>query len=420
MISTLNSMEAESVISALRSGTVPGRFVSSYSSPGDFATRVSARHFQKDYEQGKIRFVSGNWGSGKTHFLRRLQEEAFESNFLVSSFEIKAEETPFNKFEKVFYGIVRNITSAQMYQLNRLNESIPFGRVLQDFLENQPDWNSDPGRVVRELDSKLMSVASIDIDFKRVIIQFWQTFVNEDSIAEDFETRARLLQWFEGIGTPALFRKEFRIQKMVSKENARLMLQSLANFVKWMDYSGLVILFDEAEMTHTTMRKSILRQAHNNLLHLINEIHETPGTMLVYATVPSFFTDPNHGIQTYGALAQRIGELPAIPPSPLQRVWNIDQIEVTDDEQLEVCLRILGLYQKAYEEEFEQLPSRESLKGQISELLSLRPKFSKLSSWRLAITGTVQILDYALEGIATPKPEAQYEGILKTMEDDES
>jgi hypothetical protein len=420
MASKLNSIEAESVISALRSGTVPSRFVSSYSSPGDFATKVATRHFQKDYEQGKIRFVSGNWGSGKTHFLMRLQEEAFESNFLVSSFEIKAEETPFNKFEKVFFGIVRNITSDQMYKTNKLNESIPFARVLQDFLETQPDWESDPEKVVRELDSKLMSVASIDIDFKRVIIQFWQTFLNEGSSAQDFETRARLLQWFEGVGTPALFRKDFRIQKVVNKENARLMLQSLANFIRWMGFSGLVILFDEAEMTHTTMRKSILRQAHNNLLHLINEIHDTPGAILVYATVPSFFTDPNHGIQTYGALAQRIGELPSIAPSPLQRVWNIDRIDVSNEEQLEVCLRILSLYQDAYSEEINQLPNSEVLKKQISELLALRPKFTTLSSWRLAITGTVQILDYALEGIAIPKPEAQYDGILKLMQDDDS
>jgi chromosomal replication initiation ATPase DnaA len=70
----LTALEAESVISSLRSGTVPNRFVSSYSASGDFATRVSSRHFKGEYEQGKIRFVSGNWGSGKTHFLMRLRE----------------------------------------------------------------------------------------------------------------------------------------------------------------------------------------------------------------------------------------------------------------------------------------------------------------------------------------------------------
>lgn len=420
MIATLTPAEAESVISSLRSGTVPGRFVSSYSAPEDFATRVASRHFQKDFEQGKIRFVSGNWGSGKTHFLMRLQEEAFESNFLVSSVEIKADETPFNKFEKVFYGIVRNITSGDMYRNNQLKESIPFGKVLEQHLFSHEKWNLDPEGAISALESDLMSDSSIDIDFKKIIVQFWATYQNDDNNVEKYESRARLLQWFEGIGTPALFRRDFQVQKTVSKENARLMLQSLANFVRWMGFAGLVILFDEAEMTHTTMRKSVLRQAHNNLLHLINEIHDSPGIILVYATVPSFFTDPTHGIQTYGALAQRIGELPVIAPTPLQRVWNIDKIEVSEEDQLNVCLRILELYKVANEMESASLPADSELRKSVANLLSMRPKFSALSSWRLAITGTVQILDNALEGLGLPEPEAQYQGILSAMEDDES
>lgn len=415
----LSKNEAESVISSLRSGVVPSRFVSSYSSENDFATRVSARHFKSEPTQGKIRFVSGNWGSGKTHFLMRLKEEAFSNNLLVSAVEIKAEETPFNKFEKVFYGIVRNITSATMYEHNLLHESIPFGRVLQEFLESRPNYNSDRKTTFLELERSLMEMSSIDIDFKRVVTQYWETFLDLENEVSLLETRARLIEWFEGVGTPAQLRKDFRIQKTVNKENARLMLQSLANFIKWMGYPGLVILFDEAEMTHTTMRKSNLRQAHNNLLHLINEIHDAPGIILVYATVPSFFTDPVHGIQIYGALSQRIGELPSIQPTPLQRVWNIDKIEFTLEEQLEVCKRILNLYRTAYEEEVDQLPDSAVLIEKISNLLHLRPKFSTLSSWRLAVTGTVQILDNSLEGLPIPEPKTQFEGILHLIQDDE-
>ena len=415
----LSNIEAESVISSLRSGVVPSRFVSSYSSDNDFARRVSTRHFSSDSAQGKIRFVSGNWGSGKTHFLMRLREEAFSNKFLVSAVEIKAEETPFNKFEKVFYGIVRNITSETMYEKNLLQESIPFGRVLQEFLESHVNYKSDSRGVFLEIERSLMAVSSIDVDFKRVVLQYWETFLDTENDVSSFETRARLMQWFEGIGTPAQFRKEFRIQKTVNKENARLMLQSLANFIKWMGFPGLVILFDEAEMTHTTMRKSSLRQAHNNLLHLINEIHDAPGIILVYATVPSFFTDPVHGIQIYGALSQRIGELPSIQPTPLQRVWNIDKIEFSLEDQLEVCNRILDLYKTAYSDEIDLLPKDSTLSEQISTLLRLRPKFSLLSSWRLAVTGTVQILDNSLEGLAIPEPKVQFEGILQAIQDDE-
>jgi len=306
-----------------------------------------------------------------------------------------------------------------MYEKNELRESIPFGRVIQEFLESQENYLTDTETTFHTLESKLLAVGSIDIDFKKIVIEYWRTFLDSADNGSNFEIRARLLQWFEGIGTPAQFRRDFRIQKTVTKENARLMLQSLANFTKWMGFRGLAILFDEAEMTHTTMRKSSLRQAHNNLLHLINEIHDAPGIVLVYATVPSFFTDPVHGIQIYGALSQRIGELPSIQPTPLQRVWNIDKIEFSLDDQLVVCNKILQLYRLAYSEEVNQLPHDLELREQISELLSLRPKFSLLSSWRLAVTGTIQFLDHSLEGLSIPQPKLQYEGILQMIKDDE-
>jgi len=60
-------------------------------------------------------------------------------------------------------------------------------------------------------------------------------------------------------------------------------------------YQGLLIEFDEAEMAYSTMRKAALREAHNNLLSLINNIEMIPGLFLIYATTPDFFNDPKHG-----------------------------------------------------------------------------------------------------------------------------
>lgn len=38
--------------------------------------------------------------------------------------------------------------------------------------------------------------------------------------------------------------------------------RSLAEFIKLAGYQGLVILFDEAEMSYSVMRKSALKEAH--------------------------------------------------------------------------------------------------------------------------------------------------------------
>ena len=48
----------------------------------------------------------------------------------------------------------------------------------------------------------------IDIDFKKIVKQYWETFLPESpelSVIE--QTRAELLQWFAGDGTVGSYRK---------------------------------------------------------------------------------------------------------------------------------------------------------------------------------------------------------------------
>jgi len=98
----------------------------------------------------------------------------------------------------------------------------------------------------------------------------WRTLLpeaDEPSIQE--RTRAEILQYFSGGPWWA----------------SQLMPKTLAGFVRLSSYRGLVILFEEVEMS--TVRSPL--KPTTNLPSLIN-----------YATTPDFYTDPKHGIVTYG------------------------------------------------------------------------------------------------------------------------
>ena len=419
MNENLSQLEAEEIINSLRQGIPPRNNVSAYASGFDFAGAVSKRHFEKGIGSGKIRWVCGNWGSGKTHFLRLLAEQAFANNLLVSNVQLSSDQTPFNKFEKVFFEIVRNVTSAEMYKSGNLNEALPFGQVLKDALFREAEKEGGLEPAYQKLSAELLAQTEIDIDFRQIVMLYWQTFRTGSSSSQELELkRARLLNWFEGEGTVGSFRRDYGINKVISKENARIILASLGAFIKWLGYAGLLILFDEAEMTHSTMRKSSLRQAHNNLLHLINEIEACQGLFLIYATVPDFFEDPRHGIQVYGALAVRIGKLGNESPLPLDKVWNIDAIQSTDSDFVDAALKIHKVYLKAFEGENEGLISPETLATQVRDILSARPEFSAISSWRLAITATVETLDKSLQGAAIPSANVQYLDIMNRLPDE--
>jgi hypothetical protein len=415
----LDQVLAEQIIESLRRGVPPRRGVSLYATGTEFVEKVRDRHLSKEISSGKIRFVGGSWGAGKTHFFRLLREYAFEENLLVSTVELSSEQTPFNKFERVFFEIVRNIATPMMYRTGNLSAALPFGEVLREALEEWAEKYGSMHAAIEALNSDLMQQTDIDIDFRRVVAEYWRTFEDDGRTADVLENvRGTLMQWFEGEGQATELRRNHGVQKMVRKENARIFLASLGKFVRWLDYGGLLVLLDESEMSHSTMRKSSLKQAHNNLLHLINEAESVEGLVLLYAAVPEFFDDPKYGIKTYGALAQRIGSLEAKQPKSLDKVWNIDYLPQEADAFAEAASKIREIYQVAYADEVGALPSVPELSKHIGGVIDEHPEFSHVSSWRVAIKATIEALDFALEGDSLPTPVEHHKSIVRSLADD--
>lgn len=415
----INQATAEEIIESLRNGVPPRRGASAYAAGTEFVEKVRRRHLDGGVDNGKIRFVNGSWGSGKTHFFRLLREQAFDANLLVSTVELTADQTPFNKFERVLYEIVRNITSPAMYREGNLSEALPFGFVLREALEAKATELESMAMAAESLSAEVMMREDLDIDFRRVVSAFWRTFTAEDlDLTSLADQRGTLLQWFEGEGQSTVLRRDFGIQKMVTKENARIILASIGHFVKWLGYGGLLILLDESEMSHSTMRKASLKQAHNNLLHLINEVGETRGLFLLYAAVPEFYNDPRAGIVQYGALAARIGKPANKPPATLDKIWNIDYLDASDTHFVEAAMNIRDLYLIAYGDEGNSVISAGELQTRTEVLLSEHPEFASVSKWRVVITGVVELLDRSLEGEPLPNPSTHNRAILAALQDD--
>ncbi len=222
-VDDLDQATAEQIIESLRRGVPPRRGVSLYATGTDFVEKVRDRHLSREISAGKIRFVGGSWGAGKTHFFRLLREYAFEQNLLVSNVELSSEQTPFNKFERVFFEIVRNIASPTMYGTDDLSAALPFGEVLREVLDEWTEKYGSKHAAIEALNSDLMQQIDIDIDFRRVVVEYWKTFEDDGRTADVLENiRGTLMQWFEGEGQATALRRDFGVQKMVKKENARI------------------------------------------------------------------------------------------------------------------------------------------------------------------------------------------------------
>jgi hypothetical protein len=126
---------ATQVIESLRSGIPPQRGVKLYSVGNErLIDGVKERHISGISDRGIIRFISGSWGAGKTHFFRQLREVAFEDNCLVSNVELDTGSAALNKFQTVFAAIIRQITTPSYYLGQALLGAAPFGTVVRESL----------------------------------------------------------------------------------------------------------------------------------------------------------------------------------------------------------------------------------------------------------------------------------------------
>ncbi len=415
---------ATQVVESLRKGIPPQRGVDLYSVGNErLIEGVKRHHLSGIGDRGIIRFISGSWGAGKTHFFRLLREVAFQNDCLVSNVELDVNSAPLNKFEKVFYAIVRQVSTPSYYAENAISETAPFGTVIRESLAYFATGNRMVGAEITyeqyaKASEALMANHAIDIDFKKMVQEYWKTFLPESaepSITE--QTRGEIVQWFSGEGTVGSYRKRFGVSKIVSKDNAKVMLQSLAGFVRLSGYRGLLILFDEAEQAYSVMRKSALKDAHNNLLSLINNIEALPGLFLIYATTPDFYTDPKHGIVIYGALSGRVGKPEERHPRALDTIWNLDADETTLKDYQDAARKIRSVYLTAYPDAEALVPCEEDLAKTVDDLKHKHPSLAAVRFWRLLVTALITDFDDHLEGDIRPT-EKLYEDVMDRLRED--
>jgi hypothetical protein len=415
---------ATQVVESLRKGIPPQHGVTLYSVGNErLIDGIKKYHLGSIGDQGIIRFVSGSWGAGKTHFFRLLREIAFQHDCLVSNVELDVNSAALNKFEKVFSAIVSHVLTPTYYSEHRPVEAAPFGTVLAESLAYlATGTRSIANEITYEQYAKaielLMGNHAIDIDFKKMVQHYWQTFLPESADPTVVEqTRGEILQWFSGEGAVSQYRKRFGVSKMVSKENAKLMLQSLAGFVRQAGYRGLVILFDEAEKSYSEMRKSELKDAQNNLLSLINNIESLSGLFLIYATTPDFYTDPKHGIVTYGALSGRIGKPEQRPPRALDTIWNLDAVETTLADYQAAAKKIRAIYATAFPEVQASLPTEEEVQETVAKLFRIHPSLAAIRFWRVLVSALITYLDDHLEG-EVRETEKLYDDVMARLREE--
>ena len=256
-----------------------------------------------------VKIVIGAYGGGKTHFLYSIRELAWQENFVVSYVALSPEESPFHRLEAVYRTIVNNLTYP--LQPEELLKGVEKGieAFLITWYEKQMDVFKNIGLkgevLEKEIEQYLESVQRNieNINFAKAVATAFFALHDEDE-----KTFKHVLQWLKVEGYDKGIYRPLGILSPIDRSNAFSILRSLVQWVRNIGYSGLVILFDEAEQIpslSTRQRELTL----SNLRELIDACMYTSfrHVMIFYALPDErFFEGPSH---IYEALKQRISSV---------------------------------------------------------------------------------------------------------------
>lgn len=355
---TLTQQEAQHIVRKLgESGIPPTRGLEAYTVGMDSVLGTIENEYLKGYLRdggSSFKLVVGEYGSGKSHFLFRLRDLAWQNGYVVSRTELSPKECPYDNQLKVYQAIINNLI------YHDLDPQIADTQGIEAFLENHFF------HTMRMLGVEQM-LTSVGLD-KRVelwldtILRFkvespsyrHAVYFYLKAVAEEKEADKRILgAWLRGETVALKDVRAFSISERMDRTVAFKMLRSLSQLVHELGYVGLVLLFDEGDRMVSIGSSRTEKAACDNLREVIDRCagESLPATLFAYAVPPYFVTNI---APQYEALSQRVSsKVKFSRKNPFSVQISLDQLDYPGEELLrKIGEKLLDVYQVAYDSKF--------------------------------------------------------------------
>ncbi len=369
---------AKAIIHKLGSFGTPPEFGIEYFSVGiEQYLRVIEEEYLKDilkFNLSSFKLITGNYGGGKTHFLYLVRNLGWRNNYVTSYVTLSPTECPFDRLELVYKRIVLNLS---VPTANDVLES-PWDIGIDVLLRT---WAKSSER--RDMLAQLPNLESSS--FSNAI-----KAASVNLLSEDEQGFQEVVQWLKGEDIPRELRLRYRISERIDRSNAFRMLRSLVQFINSIGYSGLLLLFDEAERGMSISSARDKRRALDNLRQLVDECGNSrlPGAMFFYA-IPdeNLLLEGSGGV--YEALKQRLrSSFTRINPMGVK--INLENIGMNAQDFLsQLGTKLAGIFETAYACELQPDTLDVSLKNMIDAALEFQAL--DVSYRRIFVIGIIEI-----------------------------
>ena len=299
--------ERDTIIQALRAGVVPKLGLRHIQVGRAREIEELVRDIERIGEGGAaIRFVIGEYGSGKTFFLNLIRLIAIEKGMVVLS----ADMAPDRRLHGTG-GQARSLY-AEMTR-NASTRTKPGGGAMASIVERFASQavraaelgDREPDEVFREKLAHLEDLTG-GYDFATIITRYWEGFETGDE-----ELKSAALRWLRAeYSTRTDARKALGVRTIIDDANVYDQLKLLALFVREAGYKGMVVSFDELVNLYKLVSSRARNANYEQILRILNDVLQGSASHLGFMLggTPEFLMDTRRGLFSYEALQSRLAE----------------------------------------------------------------------------------------------------------------
>jgi adenosylhomocysteinase len=324
------------VIKALKIGRVPRRGTLEIAVGRD--AEIAEFRRAVTYVTGgfaEVRFLRGDYGSGKTFMCSVLREIAFSQGLAVSIVNL-SREVPFGRRELVLAEILIGLRTEATGPESAL------GAVLERWFARY-----DAGTPLEDnaaLSAAIHKVSATDPQLASALRGYYRAYLMDDGAA----LMEAALAFIRGESITAESRSALKLAGRLAPENALRRLRAILALMRDAQYPGLLVLVDEAE-TIQRLNKVQRDAAYTAIREIVDSCEEAfPYCLFVFAGTQPLFEDEFRGIASYQPLYQRIKNTQVTSERDLrQPIIRLE--ELGTEALLEVAKRVRKLHGDAYE-----------------------------------------------------------------------
>ena len=303
----LRPRERDAIIQSLRAGVTPRTGLQHIQVGRANEVKALLQDIERISDGGSaIRFVIGEFGSGKSFFLQLIRTIALEKGLVT----IHADLSPDRRLHATG-GQARNLYAELLHNLSTRTK--PDGNALTSVVErfiSEARKQADVAQksVSEIIEEQLAHLSELvgGYDFAKVIGAYWEGYEKDND-----QLKADAVRWLRGeITTKTDARSTLGVRTIVDDASVYDHLKLLSLFVRQAGYNGLLVNLDEMVNLYKLSSQKARISNYEQILRILNDCLQGSAEHIgfLFGGTPDFLLDPRKGLYSYEALHSRLAE----------------------------------------------------------------------------------------------------------------